>query len=260
MSYSLWGLIIPIKTFQQFQTIWNQFTQNPLKWAAFLFVSFVFRPHYKSLLTHLVYILVKAFTGLPRSRKWQAWVCHDVLRADLAKGGGCWRASLAWEYEKCVRSVIWEVWCENGSNCVTVTLRAWHLAALRSCLKHMTITATPQTASTCVVILWAPGLEGSGQSSSDCLRERLPSDPLKVVLSGSAGQFGSPVSHHIVLMRTNVINLLNLVSEHDSLTFFLLHRTKCKWMNFERDCFSDVTLNLILTLTLTLNRNPNPKP
>ena len=38
----------------------------------------------------------------------------------------------------------------------------------------------------------------------------------------------SPVSLHIVLMRTNVINLLNRVPEHDSLTFFVLHRTKCK--------------------------------
>ena len=38
----------------------------------------------------------------------------------------------------------------------------------------------------------------------------------------------SPVSRHIVLMRTNVINLLNRVPEHDSLTFFVLHRMKCK--------------------------------
>ena len=38
----------------------------------------------------------------------------------------------------------------------------------------------------------------------------------------------SPVSRHIVLMRTNVINLLNRVPEYDSLTFFVLHRTKCK--------------------------------
>ena len=38
----------------------------------------------------------------------------------------------------------------------------------------------------------------------------------------------SPISRHIVLMRTNVINLLNPVPEHDSLTFFVLHRTKCK--------------------------------
>ena len=32
----------------------------------------------------------------------------------------------------------------------------------------------------------------------------------------------SLVSHHIVLMRTNFINLLNCVPEHDSLTFFVL--------------------------------------
>ena len=60
----------------------------------------------------------------------------------------------------------------------------------------------------------------------------------------------SPVSRHIVLMCTNVINLLNRVPEHDSLTFlcyternvnewerfsafFMLHRTKCKPMHFE---------------------------
>ena len=48
----------------------------------------------------------------------------------------------------------------------------------------------------------------------------------------------SPVSRHIVLMRTYVINLLNRVPEHDSLTIFVLHRTKCK----ERE------------------PNPNPKP
>ena len=64
----------------------------------------------------------------------------------------------------------------------------------------------------------------------------------------------SPVSVHIVLMRTNVINLLTRVPEHDSLIFFVLYRTKCKAMHFERGCFSDVTL------TLTLNPNPYPNP
>ena len=58
----------------------------------------------------------------------------------------------------------------------------------------------------------------------------------------------SPVSRRIVLMRTDVIHLLNRVPEHDSLTFFVLHRTKCKLMHFERECFADVTLTL----------NPNP--
>ena len=42
---------------------------------------------------------------------------------------------------------------------------------------------------------------------------------------------------------------MNRVPEHDSTTFFMLHRTKCKPMHLE--C-SDITL------TLTLN--PNPKP
>ena len=44
----------------------------------------------------------------------------------------------------------------------------------------------------------------------------------------------NPVSPHIVLMRTNVIHLLNRVSEHDFLTFFVQHRTKCKPMHFEQ--------------------------
>ena len=61
-----------------------------------------------------------------------------------------------------------------------------------------------------------------------------------------------PVSRHIVLMRTNVINLLHRVPEHDSLTFFAFHRTKCRPMHFEREHFSDVTL--------TLNPNPNRNP
>ena len=70
----------------------------------------------------------------------------------------------------------------------------------------------------------------------------------------------SPVSRHIVLMRTNVIHILNRVPEHDSLTFFMLHRTKCKPMHFERERFSDVTLTLTLTLPLNPYPNPNPKP
>ena len=37
--------------------------------------------------------------------------------------------------------------------------------------------------------------------------------------------YPNPVSHDFVLMRTNV-NLLNRVPEHDSPTFFVLHRTK----------------------------------
>ena len=41
-------------------------------------------------------------------------------------------------------------------------------------------------------------------------------------------------SRHIVLMRTNVIRLLNRVPEHDLTTFFVLHRTNCKPMHFEQ--------------------------
>ena len=40
--------------------------------------------------------------------------------------------------------------------------------------------------------------------------------------------FNSLISCDIVLMLTNVINLLNRVPEHNCLTFFVLHRTKCK--------------------------------
>ena len=78
-----------------------------------------------------------------------------------------------------------------------------------------------------------------------CSRHR---DDLRVAVA-------SLVSRDIVLMRTNVIHLLNRVPEHDSLTFFRLselpYRTKCKPMHFEWERFFDVTLTLIL--------NPNPK-
>ena len=73
----------------------------------------------------------------------------------------------------------------------------------------------------------------------------------------------------IALMRTNVINHLNRVPEHNCWLFpcyteqnvnewerfsayLVLHRTKCKPMHFEWERFSDITL------TLTLNPNPNP--
>ena len=69
----------------------------------------------------------------------------------------------------------------------------------------------------------------------------------------------SLVSRHILLMRTNVMNLLNRVPEQDCQTFFMLHRMKYKPMknqsHFEWGRFSDVTL----TLNLSLNPNPNCK-
>ena len=37
----------------------------------------------------------------------------------------------------------------------------------------------------------------------------------------------NPVSRDFVLMRTNVINLLNRVPDYDCPTFLVLHRTKC---------------------------------
>ena len=43
----------------------------------------------------------------------------------------------------------------------------------------------------------------------------------------------NPVSHDFVLMRTNVINLLNRVPDYDCPTFLVLHRTKCKPMHSE---------------------------
>ena len=49
-------------------------------------------------------------------------------------------------------------------------------------------------------------------------------------------------------MSTNVINLLNRVPEHDSLTFFVLHRIKCKPMHFEWERFSDLTLTTMFEL------------
>ena len=50
--------------------------------------------------------------------------------------------------------------------------------------------------------------------------------------------------------QSHDINLLNRVPEHDCLTFFVLHRTKCKLMHFEWESFSDVTVTLTITLTL----------
>ena len=48
---------------------------------------------------------------------------------------------------------------------------------------------------------------------------------IQYVISDSADRMcaSSPVSRHIVLMRTNVSHVLNRVPEHDSLTFFMLH-------------------------------------
>ena len=45
--------------------------------------------------------------------------------------------------------------------------------------------------------------------------------PVAAVISVDRTEYvyTNPVSRHIVLMRTNVINLLNRVPEHDSLTF-----------------------------------------
>ena len=49
----------------------------------------------------------------------------------------------------------------------------------------------------------------------------------------------NPVSHDFVLMLTNV-NLSNCVPEHDCPTFFMLHRRKCKPMQFDWERFSDL--------------------
>ena len=42
------------------------------------------------------------------------------------------------------------------------------------------------------------------------------------------------ISYINVYILISYINVLNRVSEHDSLTFFVLHRTKCKPMHFEQ--------------------------
>ena len=69
------------------------------------------------------------------------------------------------------------------------------------------------------------------------------------------------VSHHIVLMRTNTINLLNRVPEHDSLTFFVLHRIKCKWMGAFLSVFraaQNETQTNAFWMGAFLWHNPNP--
>ena len=43
----------------------------------------------------------------------------------------------------------------------------------------------------------------------------------------------NPVSRDFVLMRTNVINLLNRVPDYDCPTFLVLHRMICKPMHSE---------------------------
>ena len=45
---------------------------------------------------------------------------------------------------------------------------------------------------------------------------------------------------------------MNRVPEHDCLTFFMLHRTKCKAMHFEWEPFSDLTLTLAVTVTVNV--------
>ena len=68
----------------------------------------------------------------------------------------------------------------------------------------------------------------------------------------------SLVSLDIVFMRTNIVNLLNRVAEHDCQTFFVLHRTTCKAMHFEWEHFSDVTLTLNPNSNPNRNHNRNP--
>ena len=52
--------------------------------------------------------------------------------------------------------------------------------------------------------------------------------PASLRIPGVHPSYASLVSRNIVLIRTNVIDPLNRVPEHDCLTFFMLHRTKCK--------------------------------
>ena len=66
-------------------------------------------------------------------------------------------------------------------------------------------------------------------------RVELPSnaDPGNVIIQWTVETEADEISRHIVLTCTNFINLLNCVPEHDSLTLFMLHRTKCKQMHLE---------------------------
>ena len=50
----------------------------------------------------------------------------------------------------------------------------------------------------------------------------------KVKATTMRSLYVSLVSRPIVLMRTNVISLLNRVPERDCLTFLVIPRTKCK--------------------------------
>ena len=54
-------------------------------------------------------------------------------------------------------------------------------------------------------------------------------------LSDGVASRDNAIAHRIVLTRTDVLDRLNRVPEHDSFfpTFFVLHRTKCKPMHFE---------------------------
>ena len=51
----------------------------------------------------------------------------------------------------------------------------------------------------------------------------------------------NPVSRNCVLLRTNV-NLLKRVPEHDSPTFCVLHKTKCKPMHSEWECSKTINV------------------
>ena len=66
-------------------------------------------------------------------------------------------------------------------------------------------------------------------------------------------------------MRTNVINLLKRVPEHDCLTFFMLHmnETKCKligaFLSLFRAAQNEIKTNAF-RMGAFLRRKPNPNP
>ena len=119
--------------------------------------------------------------------------------------------------EKQLLISLWSVALNRSTNTINLILLRAHKGSQRTLtLKHQAYFIS------CIYSVYL-GNASAGKSAS-------------VVPGEDAGQNDghcNVISHHIVLMRTNVIHLLNRVPEHDSLTLFVLHRTKCKPMHFE---------------------------
>ena len=83
------------------------------------------------------FILCGAFRGwLDLGTKDWDWLSRSVNQSYSNYGREdqsllSWKKKIVLNGEISVRNVKCGVWCENGSNCVTVTLKAWCLAALQ---------------------------------------------------------------------------------------------------------------------------------